>query len=67
MREVQGSTVSPEELEAEREAEQKKIDEAVPLTEEEQTEKEQLISEGFENWSRRDFQQFIKALESHGW
>ena len=67
MREVQGSTVSPEELEAERETEQKKIDEAVPLTEEEQTEKEQLISEGFENWSRRDFQQFIKALESHGW
>ena len=67
MREVQGSTVSPEELEAEREVEQKKIDEAVPLTEEEQTEKEQLISEGFENWSRRDFQQFIKALESHGW
>ena len=59
--------VPAEELEAEREAEQKKIDEAVPLTEDELAEKEQLISQGFENWSRRDFQQFVRALENHGW
>lgn len=64
---MQGSNATPEELEAERLAEQKLIDEAEPLTEEEQAEKEQLISEGFENWSKRDFQQFVKALESHGW
>ncbi|KAI5120574.1 hypothetical protein M0805_002524 [Coniferiporia weirii] len=67
VREAQGTTVTPEELEAEREAEQKKIDEAIPLTEEEQAEKEELISQGFENWSRRDFQQFVRALETHGW
>lgn len=67
IRDVQGSNITPEELEAEREAEQKKIDEAEPLTEEELALKEQLISEGFENWSKRDFQQFVRALESHGW
>lgn len=59
--------LTPEELEAEREVEQKKIDEAVPLTEEETAEKEMLITQGFENWSRRDFQQFVRALETHGW
>ena len=48
-------------------AEQKKIDEAEPLTEEELAEKETLISQGFENWSRRDFQQFVRALETYGW
>lgn len=67
IREVQGSSATPEELEAEREAEQLKIDEAVPLTEEEQAEKEVLVTQGFENWSRRDFQQFVRALETHGW
>lgn len=59
--------LSPEELEAERVAEQEKIDNAVPLTEEEQAEKEALSSTGFENWSRRDYQQFVRALENHGW
>ena len=59
--------MTPEELEAEREVEQKKIDEAVPLTEEEMAEKEMLVTQGFENWSRRDFQQFVRALETHGW
>lgn len=44
-----------------------RISAAEPLTEEEQIEKDQLISEGFENWSRRDFQQFIRALETYGW
>lgn len=40
---------------------------AEALTEEELQEKEELISQGFEDWSRRDFQQFIRALESYGW
>ncbi|PAV22924.1 SNF2 family DNA-dependent ATPase [Pyrrhoderma noxium] len=63
----EGKNLTPEEYEAEREIEQKKIDEAIPLTEEEVAHKESLISQGFENWSRRDFQQFVRALETHGW
>ncbi|XP_050533730.1 chromatin-remodeling complex ATPase chain Iswi-like [Daktulosphaira vitifoliae] len=46
--------------------EQKKIDEAQPLTEEEQAEKELLLTKGFTNWSKRDFNQFIKANEKYG-
>lgn len=54
------------EAEAQRAKEQKFIDEAEPLTEEEQAEKEALAQEGWSEWSRRDFQQFIKGCEKHG-
>jgi len=54
-------------LEKERQVAQETIDSAEPLTEEEQIEKEALIKQGFESWSKRDFQQFIRALESYGW
>ena len=54
-------------MEKERQAAQEIIDNAEPLTEEEQAEKEALIKQGFEGWSKRDFQQFIRALESYGW
>lgn len=40
---------------------------ATPLTDAEREEKEELITQGFEDWSRRDFQQFVRALESYGW
>lgn len=40
---------------------------AEALTEEELQEKEELVAKGFEDWSRRDFQQFVRALESYGW
>jgi SWI/SNF-related matrix-associated actin-dependent regulator of chromatin subfamily A member 5 len=46
--------------------EQKKIDEAEPLNEDEQYEKEQLLQQGFCNWNKRDFNQFIKANEKYG-
>ncbi|XP_075165023.1 chromatin-remodeling complex ATPase chain Iswi-like [Haematobia irritans] len=46
--------------------EQRKIDEAEPLTEEEIAEKELLLTLGFTNWSKRDFNQFIKANEKYG-
>lgn len=62
-----GSDDSPEELEKERQTAQEFIDNAEPLAEEEQAEKEALIKQGFESWSKRDFQQFIRALESYGW
>ena len=40
--------------------EQRKIDESEELTEEEQAEKEDLLKHGYANWSKRDFNQFIK-------
>ncbi|KAI5701838.1 hypothetical protein M8J75_013913 [Diaphorina citri] len=46
--------------------EQKKIDESEPLTEEELAEKEELLTQGFTNWTKRDFSQFIKANEKYG-
>merc|ERR1712241_904151 len=46
--------------------EQKKIDEAEELTEDEQIEKEDLLKEGFSNWSKRDFNQFIRLNEKYG-
>ncbi|KAK3527644.1 hypothetical protein QTP86_030577 [Hemibagrus guttatus] len=45
---------------------QKKIDEAEPLTPEETEEKEKLLTQGFTNWNKRDFNQFIKANEKYG-
>merc|ERR1712025_973205 len=46
--------------------EQRKIDEAAELTEEEQEEKEDLLTQGFTNWSKRDFNQFIRLHEKYG-
>ena len=46
--------------------EQRKIDEAEELTEEEQDEKEDLLTQGFTNWSKRDFNQFIRLHEKYG-
>ncbi|KIJ66629.1 hypothetical protein HYDPIDRAFT_174654 [Hydnomerulius pinastri MD-312] len=66
-RESQGPDDTPEKLEAERAAAQEFIDTAEPLTEDEQALKEQYSESGFYDWSRRDFQQFVRALESYGW
>ncbi|XP_022189967.2 chromatin-remodeling complex ATPase chain Iswi isoform X2 [Nilaparvata lugens] len=46
--------------------EQKKIDDAQPLSDEELGEKEKLLTQGFTNWTKRDFNQFIKANEKYG-
>lgn len=61
-----GDEDSLAEREADREAEQLIIDEAVPLTEEEQAEKAELAKSGFEEWNRRDFQQFINGSNLYG-
>ncbi|KAF8581713.1 SNF2 family DNA-dependent ATPase [Ramaria rubella] len=66
LRDPQGEEDTPEILEADRAAEQAIIDTAEPLTEEEVTRKEELSRQGFDNWSKRDFQQFVKAVEAHG-
>merc|ERR1712025_463802 len=39
---------------------------AEELTEEEQEEKEDLLTQGFTNWSKRDFNQFIRLHEKYG-
>lgn len=46
--------------------EQKKIDSAEPLNDEELAEKESLLTKGFISWSKRDFTQFIRANEKYG-
>lgn len=55
-----------EEREQRQAEEQQEIDEAVPLTEEEVQEKEELSTQGFANWQRRDFHHFIRANEKYG-
>ncbi|EPS99425.1 hypothetical protein FOMPIDRAFT_161571 [Fomitopsis schrenkii] len=67
LRDPAGPEDTPEKLEEERQAAQEFIDNAEPLTEKQLAEKEALIAQGFEDWSRRDFQQFIRGLETYGW
>lgn len=57
--------LGPEASKVQRE-EQRKIDDAESLTEEESQEKEHLLTQGFTNWTKRDFNQFIKANEKYG-
>ena len=52
--------------EAEQQIDQQEIDNAVPLTEEEQEEKQQLSTMGFSEWNRRDYQQFINGSAKYG-
>lgn len=63
---LDGEEATLAEREAVREQEQRVIDDAVPLTEEEQAEKEELAVEGFDTWNRRDFQQFINGSSTYG-
>uniref|UniRef100_A0A336M4A8 Chromatin-remodeling ATPase INO80 n=1 Tax=Culicoides sonorensis TaxID=179676 RepID=A0A336M4A8_CULSO len=51
--------------EEERLAEQEKIDNATPLTEAEMIEKDYLFSQGFNNWTKTDFKQFLKGLKTY--
>lgn len=45
---------------------QKTIDEAEPLTESEVLEKDRLAEDGFGDWNKRDFQQFINGSAKYG-
>ncbi|KAI1416201.1 SWI/SNF family of DNA-dependent ATPase [Hypoxylon sp. FL1857] len=55
-----------EEREAQRAADQQEIDNATALTEEEQEEKQRLSLQGFGDWNKRDFQQFINGSARYG-
>lgn len=52
--------------EAERALDQQEIDNATALTEEEQEEKQTLAQQGFGDWNRRDFQQFVNGSGRYG-
>ena len=54
------------EREAERALEQQEIDDATPLTEKEKEDKERMSDQGFGEWNRRDFQQFINGSAKFG-
>jgi SWI/SNF-related matrix-associated actin-dependent regulator of chromatin subfamily A member 5 len=42
------------------------IHEAEPLSEADLAEREELLKQGLDNWSKREFSAFIKAQEKHG-
>ncbi|KAG8830444.1 hypothetical protein FRC18_008084 [Serendipita sp. 400] len=65
LREPKGDE-TPEQLEVQRQVEQQLIDTAQPLTEDEMERKQSMMAQGFENWSRRDYQQFVKGVERVG-
>eukprot|EP00656_Telonema_subtile_P050797 TRINITY_DN6671_c0_g1_i3.p1 TRINITY_DN6671_c0_g1~~TRINITY_DN6671_c0_g1_i3.p1 ORF type:complete len:820 (+),score=195.20 TRINITY_DN6671_c0_g1_i3:64-2523(+) len=48
------------------EAEAPVLDDIRELTEAEQEEKERLLSEGFQDWSKRDFNNYVRACEKFG-
>lgn len=51
---------------AEQELDQKEIDDAEQLADDEKEEKDKLSAEGFPEWNRRDFQQFINGSAKYG-
>lgn len=61
-----GDDANLAEREAEQALEQQEIDNATPLTEEEQQLKQELSEQGFSSWNRRDFQQFINGCHKFG-
>lgn len=62
----EGTDEDLDDREANRELEQKLIDDATALTEAEQATKKKLSSDGFAEWSKRDFQQFVQGSAKHG-
>ena len=61
-----GDDENDSDKEADRALEQREIDNATPLSEEEQQQKAKMSEQGFVNWNRRDFQQFVNGSGKHG-
>lgn len=61
-----GTEEDASDREAERALDQQEIDNATPLTEAELEEKQRLSLQGFGDWNRRDFQQFINGSAKYG-
>ncbi|CAB4406668.1 unnamed protein product [Rhizophagus irregularis] len=64
--EPQGDDDDVESREQERQEEQERIDNAEPLTEDEESERDRLMNEIFEDWSKRDFNNFVNASARWG-
>ncbi|KAI9247151.1 SNF2 family N-terminal domain-containing protein [Phascolomyces articulosus] len=62
----EGEPEEIEQLEKERQEEQRKIDAAEALTEEEEEERKELYTKGFSNWSKKDFMTFVNACARYG-
>ncbi|ODQ65772.1 hypothetical protein NADFUDRAFT_58324 [Nadsonia fulvescens var. elongata DSM 6958] len=63
---AEGAEEDSEAREANRQLEQEEINSAEPLTEQEEEEKKELASQGFANWSRRDFTKFVQECAKYG-
>ncbi len=63
---VKDGELPPDEAKSQQADEQKKIDEAETLSEAEQAEKDGLLTQGFTNWSKREFNQFVRLNEKYG-
>jgi len=63
---VEGTDEDLDQRTKDQKVEQQIIDDAIPLTEEEQKEKEELQAQGFGDWNKRDFQQFLNGSARHG-
>ena len=63
---AEGTDEDLEARKADQELAQQEINDAEPLTEEEKAEKEKLIGQGFPEWNRRDFQQFVNGSAKYG-
>ncbi|KAF1354701.1 SNF2 family helicase/ATPase [Delphinella strobiligena] len=63
---AEGTDEDLEQRTQDQELEQQAIDNAEPLTEAEQEEKEKLAQDGFGEWNKRDFQQFINGSAKYG-
>ncbi|EGW35279.1 uncharacterized protein SPAPADRAFT_64429 [Spathaspora passalidarum NRRL Y-27907] len=50
----------------EKKLKQQEIDNSRPLTEEEKQLKEELLTQGYSNWNRRDFNHFISVCSKYG-
>ncbi|KAF2840227.1 putative SNF2 family helicase/ATPase [Patellaria atrata CBS 101060] len=62
----EGEEADLESRQAEQELDQREIDNAEPLTEQEQEKKFELTEQGFAEWNKRDFQQFINGSAKYG-
>ena len=61
-----GSAATLAERELEQKLEQEEIENSRPLTDEEKVLKEELSSQGYSNWNRRDFIHFIQVCSKYG-
>ncbi|KAK6457629.1 chromatin remodelling complex ATPase chain ISW1 [Scheffersomyces xylosifermentans] len=61
-----GEPGTEKERKIEQKLEQEEIDNSRPLTDEERSLKEELLTQGYSNWNRRDFTHFISVCTKYG-